>query len=109
MSDGHGVQKTLKIACPKIKKLPQFREVRMQVMLLPNVILQDSGMVGQMVEDIGGRQPVPFELATEVDADHEASPERNIANLAIPNAHWQLEVPKKLSDIRMLAACWGEC
>src|SRR5208282_5009398 len=75
VGDGHGMQKTLEVADPKIQELPELGKVRMQVMLLPNVILQNPGMVGQAVEDVGGREAVPFKLAAEVDADHEASPE----------------------------------
>jgi hypothetical protein len=109
MGDGHRIEKAFEIAGPKIQELPQFREMRMQVMLLPNVILQDPGMIGQggrgcwrssnRILQAGGenqREPCGF---SKTDTD----------NVVIPNSYLQLEVPKKRSDIRMLSAKRGEC
>jgi hypothetical protein len=87
VGDGYRMQKALEIADPKIQELPEVGKVRMQVMLLPNVILENPRVIRQVIEDAGGRQAVSFKLATKVDADHQASPWLYIANVVIPNAH----------------------
>src|SRR5271155_2937259 len=59
---GHGdrMQQTIEFARPEIQELHQFRKMGMQVVLLPDVVLQDPGMVRHMVEDVGGGEAVAF-------------------------------------------------
>jgi hypothetical protein len=67
--------RTVAFARPEIEEFRQLREM-MQILLLPDEILQDAGVVRLAIEDVGGRQTDPFELAAEVDADYAASPKK---------------------------------
>ena len=80
----------------------------MQVVLLPDVILQDPRMVGHVVKDIGGGEAVPFELAAEIGAGHAGSPD-SVSDGVISNASWQSFVPQKSCQINLLAADMVEC
>ena len=54
--------------------MAEAEKMGMKIVLLPDVVLQDAGMVRQAVQDVGRRQTETLELAAEVDADHAASP-----------------------------------
>ena len=82
MGDGDGMKQAVQLPRPEIEKLLQLGEMRVQVVLLPDVGLQDSGMIGHSVQDVGGRQTEPFELPTEVWAHHAVSPKLSRAMLS---------------------------
>jgi hypothetical protein len=84
VGDRHGIEQAVELARPEIEKFLQFGEIWVQVMLLPNVVLQDIGVVGHAVEDISGRQPKPFELAAEVDHGHAGSPDSQSTMVPFP-------------------------
>jgi hypothetical protein len=65
-------------------------------------------MVGHVVEDIGGGEAIPFELAAEVGAGHAGSPD-SVSDGVISNAFWQSFVPQKSCQINLLAADIVEC
>jgi hypothetical protein len=78
----------------------------MQIVLLPDETLQDAGVVRQAIEDVGGRQTEPFELAAEVDADHAASPNTKHDNVAIPNAPMQ-QAFQKAERYQIVVSMWN--
>ena len=52
VADAHRVKPALDLGFPKIQEFLQNREVRDQVELLPYIGLQQSGMIGQAVENL---------------------------------------------------------
>jgi hypothetical protein len=83
--------------------------MRVQVVLLPDVCLQDSGVVRQPVKDTGRCQTKSFELPAEVWAHHAVSPKTELGDRVIDNAILQRSVPQILCHFRLLAAVWIEC
>src|SRR5690606_39009297 len=67
MADGHGVKHAVQGVGPEVQELVQHRKLRKQVVLLPDVALQQGRMVGHVVEDFRRGQPVALELLTELD------------------------------------------
>jgi hypothetical protein len=49
-------------------------------------------MVGQAIEDVGGRKAEPLELAAEIGADHAVSPKVEWGDVVTLNASLQVEV-----------------
>ena len=49
MGDPDGMQGARQLAFPKAQKAPQFREIRGQIIVLPDIELKQAGMVGQMI------------------------------------------------------------
>src|SRR5580704_8021891 len=84
MPYGHRVEQTVELACPEVEKLLKLREVRMQVVMLPDEVLQDIGVIGHAVKDVGGGQPKPLELAAEVGSGHAGSPDSQSAMVSFP-------------------------
>src|SRR5271170_3921743 len=107
VGDGDRVQQALELARPEIQEFLQLGKMGMQVVLLPNEILQNPGMVRHVVEDARRRQAVPFELAAEVGAGHADSPD-SVSDGVISNASWQSFVPQKSCQIKLLAADMAE-
>src|SRR6185436_14071692 len=66
----HRMQGTLQFALPEFQELLQAGKQRRQVVVLPDKLLQQLGMVGHMVVDFRRRQAVALELHQEILADH---------------------------------------
>src|ERR1700679_4268365 len=64
------MQRAVELVAPEGEELLQFRKGGCQIVILPDVILQQAGMVGQMVENVGGGEAVSFELAAERNGNH---------------------------------------
>src|SRR6266436_8731601 len=62
----HGMELPLDIAAPKLEKPAQLGKVRGDIELLPDETLQQVGMIGKVVYDLRGRQPVVAELRLQV-------------------------------------------
>ena len=75
------MKQTVEFARPEIEELFEFGKVRVQVILLPNEVLQNVGVIRHAVKDAGCCQPKPFELTAEVGAGHAGS-------LLIPRLRW---------------------
>src|SRR5262245_57051330 len=54
----HRVELPLDAAAPELEKPAQLGEVRGDVELLPDETLQQVGMIGEMVDDLRGCQPI---------------------------------------------------
>src|ERR1700733_62797 len=63
--DLHRMQLALQAAVPKLQKFAQDGEFGGQVVILPSVALQQAGMVGQVIEDLGGRQTIAVQLTDQ--------------------------------------------
>jgi hypothetical protein len=66
MAHAHGVKNPVELVRPEIQEAVKFRKLRRQVVLLPDVALQDRGVVGQVIEDLGRGQAVALELLAEL-------------------------------------------
>src|SRR5262249_45437030 len=64
--DRHRMQRSLELLQPEIEEFVEFRKVRAQIVLLPDVGLQKPGMIRPAIEDVGCGQSVALELATEI-------------------------------------------
>src|SRR4029078_12352579 len=62
----HGMQRPFQFFLPESQKTMQLREFGEQVVVLPNVRLQQPAMVGAAVQDVRGRQAVTTHLFTEI-------------------------------------------
>ena len=56
VGDLHRMHRTFDLAVPEIEEFEQFGEIRSQVVMLPEKLLQERGMVGKTVDDVGRRQ-----------------------------------------------------
>src|SRR5215216_6670846 len=66
VGDRHRVQRAFQRSLPEEEKLLQQRERRAQIVILPDVALQQPGMVGTPIEDMRGGQAVAVELLLEI-------------------------------------------
>ena len=62
LTDPHRVQLALDMAAPKLEKPAQLGKVRGDIELLPDETLQQVGVIGEVVDDLRGRQPAFAEL-----------------------------------------------
>src|SRR5215204_3647282 len=73
VGDGHRMKRPLELPGPERQEIVQHRELRCQVVFLPDEGLEQVRMVRQAIQDIGGRQPVALELTDEILREHETS------------------------------------
>ena len=66
----HRMQGAIERFAPEIEKSLQFGEFRAEIVLLPDIGLEQPGVIGAPVEDMRRRQPVSGELTLEVTAGH---------------------------------------
>src|SRR5580698_2917572 len=66
MRDPDRIKRPLEFLLPEGKEVPQRREFRKQIVILPDVCLQQRGMIRHPVEDFRRRQPVTQHLFPEV-------------------------------------------
>src|SRR5215813_9272577 len=66
VGDGDGVERPLELLQPKRQKTVQHRKARAQVVVLPDVSLQQGRMIGEPVEDLRRGEAVTFELTAEI-------------------------------------------
>src|SRR5262249_35024519 len=71
----HRIEQAVELARPEVEEFLELGKMRVQVVLLPDVVLQDVRMIGHAVEDVRGGEAVAFELAAEVGAGHPVSPD----------------------------------
>ena len=66
----HGVQRPLQVLAPKREEFLQHRKLRPDVVLLPNIGLQQPRVIRPAVEDPGGGEPIALKLAAKILRDH---------------------------------------
>src|ERR1700730_10840034 len=108
MRHRHRVQRALELLQPEIEELVELGKGRAEVVILPDISLQQPGVIGPPVEDVGRRQSVAFKLAakllrTPILRIHDAlqSQHRNVSRLA-PSL--QASKLNKLFTFKALAA-----
>src|ERR1700693_1405340 len=70
MRDRDRMHDTFERFLPEIQKTLQFREIWAEVVVLPDVGLQQPGMVGAPVQDVHGGYAVPIYLLLKILRDH---------------------------------------
>jgi len=60
------MQSALDVVRPEIQESPQDREIRREVELLPDIALKQARMIRQVIENLGRREPVAFELQAKM-------------------------------------------
>src|SRR3954469_24543480 len=63
-------QWSLKLFQPKIEELVENGEIRAEIVLLPDVGLQQEGMIRKPVQDVRRRQSVAFNLPSKIVRNH---------------------------------------
>ena len=65
---GHAdrMQRSIQAGPPEIQKASQLRIMGVQVIALPDEALEQARVVGQVVEDVCGRQAIALQLCAEV-------------------------------------------
>jgi hypothetical protein len=58
MADLYGMEFALDVVAPEIEKPAQLGKIRGKIELLPDEALQQVGMIGKMVDDLRGSQPI---------------------------------------------------
>ena len=66
MDHRHPMELAIEIARPEVEKTLEAREARMDVLLLPDVRLQERGMIWHPVEDLCFRQAEASKLCSEI-------------------------------------------
>ena len=62
----HRVQRALELFQPEIEEFIELGKVRAEIVVLPDIGLQEPGMVRPPVEDVGGGQAVALELPAKI-------------------------------------------
>src|SRR4249919_194900 len=113
MGHGHRVQRAFELLEPEVEELVQFRKYRAQVVALPDIALQEPGVVRPPVQDVRRRQSVAFELFAKVFryqalGNHRCPPSRSwdVPRLAPP---LQASCLNKLFTFKALAASLRPC
>jgi len=65
MADRDRMQRPFQLVAPEGQELVELGEERSQIIFLPDERLQERGVIGQAVENIGRRQTVSFQLTAE--------------------------------------------
>src|SRR5207248_6441041 len=84
VSNCNGMQRSFERAHPEAEEFLKGREPWAQIILLPDVGLQQRGMIRQTVENLGRGQPIALELPLEILRDlrnHERSPSSHPDNV----------------------------
>src|SRR3954470_1329446 len=85
MRDGHRVKRTVELLLPEGQEILQRRKFRKHVVVLPDVGLEQRGMIRHAVENLRRRQPVTQHLFPEIVGNN-PNP-RDHANLPCRSAY----------------------
>jgi hypothetical protein len=101
MGDDHLVKRAFDLFGPEFQEFLQFGKIGLQIILLPDEGLDDRGMIGHSVKNVGGGYAVTFELTDKVPGGH-----RN--DSFVKEGLWR-SYRNKVKKIKLLAAKLGEC
>jgi len=69
VGDAHGVQRALQRLGPVVEKAAQFGKLRGEVVILPDIDLQQARVIWKTIVDFGCGQAVAFHLHPEFATD----------------------------------------
>src|SRR5262245_7489853 len=116
--DDHRVQWPLELFEPKRQKPVQHRKPRTQIVVLPDIRLQERRMVGEPIENLCGGEAVALKLAAEISGAnffgcHSLSchgcPPTRTSSLAGHLPYKQAQKLKNVPKIKALAAIGNNC
>src|SRR4051794_13694146 len=67
------VQRSLEFVQPESEEFVEHRKLRAKIVVLPDIGLQQRGVIRQAVENVSCRQPVALDLTPEIVRDHNVS------------------------------------
>src|SRR5271165_4180408 len=70
MANRDRVQAPVQLGLPELQEALQLGEIRTEIVVLPDIGLQQPRMVGSPVKDFGGCQAVSLHLSFEIVGDH---------------------------------------
>src|SRR5688572_10437417 len=70
MRHQHAVERAVEIGLPEIEKVDELGETRREVVVLPDIALQQLGMIGQAIKNLGRGQREPLDLTFEGGVGH---------------------------------------
>src|SRR6266705_6765433 len=110
MRDRDRVQRPLELLQPEGEEAVEDRELGAQIVVLPHVGLQQRGMIGHPVENVGRGEPVALELPSKVTCRHVGPPdESRITSLREFVSSLQVKKMKYVFNIKALAAYGDGC
>src|SRR5262249_50600712 len=74
MRDTHGVQRAFELFLPEGEEAVQFGEFGEEIVVLPDVGLQQPAVVWAPIQDVRGRQTITTDLFTEILRNHSGPP-----------------------------------
>jgi hypothetical protein len=92
MGDGDGEQGSLELLLPEREKILQRRKIRKQILILPDVSLQQRGVIRHPIENLRRRQPITQHLFPEIVGN--ANP-RDHANLHCWSAYSEVAADRE--------------
>src|SRR5262249_10765530 len=66
MRDAHRVQRSFKLLLPKGQEAMQLGKFGEEIVVLPDVGLQQPAMIGTPIQNVRGRQAITTDLFTEI-------------------------------------------
>jgi dihydroorotase len=61
----NGVELPVQLGRPESQEFVKDRKLRREIIFLPDITLQQHGMIRPMIENLGGRQPIPIQSLCE--------------------------------------------
>jgi len=107
--DANRMQRPLKLLLPEGQEALQLGKFGKQIVVLPNVGLQQPLMIGTPVQDVGGCQAKAFDLPAEVFRNHRVPPSSRTQSFHFRQPSLQAEKVNKLFKIKALAARTATC
>src|ERR1700674_1056141 len=104
MGDHHRVQRPIELLLPESQEVMEDREIRAEIVILPDVGLQQPAMIGTPVVDVRRREPVSTDLTLKVFRDHGCSPVRRTYQCHVATRRFQAANMNKMFTISALAA-----
>src|SRR5262245_56205499 len=106
MRDRHRMQRPFELLQPEGEEAVEDRELGAQIVVLPDVGLQQRRIIGHPVENMSRGEPVALELPSKVICRHAGPPdESRITSLREFVSSLQVKKMKYVFNIKALAAC----
>jgi hypothetical protein len=64
------MERPFKFFLPKIEEFDELRKIRKKIIGLPYIALQQPMMIGTPIQNVGGCQPITFDLLMKIRRNH---------------------------------------